>query len=85
MSTMNYIALSCKKATELVEKKQVSKLSFLENIQLKLHLNMCKTCKEYEEKSVFIESILEKMQQNKPNLELDNNIKTQILNKLEKK
>jgi hypothetical protein len=85
MSTMNYIALSCKKATELVEKKQVSKLSFLENIQLKLHLNMCKTCKEYEAKSVFIESVLKKLQQNKPSLELDNNVKTQILNKLEKK
>lgn len=85
MSTMNYIALSCKKATELVEKKQASKLSLIENIQLKLHLNMCKTCKEYESKSVFIESILEKMQQNKPNLELDHNIKAQILNKLEKK
>lgn len=85
MSTMHYITLSCKKATELVEKKQVSKLSLIENIQLKLHLNMCKTCKKYEAKSVFIESILEKMQQNKPNLELDNNIKAQILNKLEKK
>lgn len=60
---MNLIMLSCKKATELIEKRLVTKLSPVEKIQLSMHTAMCNTCKTYEKQSDIIEKSLEKMQQ----------------------
>ena len=48
---MNILMLSCKKATELLEKRSVVKLSIKEKIQLKMHTNMCKVCHAYENQS----------------------------------
>ena len=58
---MNKMMLSCKKATQLVEKKWVVKLTLQENLQLKLHTTMCSACKEYQKKSRIIEKALERM------------------------
>jgi hypothetical protein len=48
---MNWLMLSCKKATELIEKKLLIKLSFKENVQLQLHKSMCNACTAYEKQS----------------------------------
>lgn len=47
--------LSCLKATELIEKKFHFKLSFKEQLQLKVHKSMCKACRLYELHSEIIE------------------------------
>jgi hypothetical protein len=52
---MNFLILSCLKATELIEKKFHFKLSFTEKIQLELHKMMCDACKTYEKQSEIIE------------------------------
>lgn len=49
---------SCKKATELIEKKHLTKLSLMERIQLKAHLMMCDACSEYKKFSYLIEKKL---------------------------
>ncbi len=51
---LNFMMLSCKKATELMEKREVSPLSFVEGIQLKMHLSMCDACQSYEKQSDLI-------------------------------
>lgn len=52
--------LSCKKATELIEKKSLLKLSFKENLQLQLHKSMCNACTAYEKQSKIIDELFYK-------------------------
>ena len=54
------IILSCKKATELIEKKLYTKLSARERVQLKLHKGICDACTLYEKQVVFLEAVLKK-------------------------
>ncbi len=57
---MKYLMLSCREATRLTEKKlTLGKLSFLDNIQLAMHLRMCDRCKRYAEQSAGIEAALQ--------------------------
>ena len=55
---MNWLVLSCKKATTLIEKKLLVKLSFKEEVQLTLHKSMCSACTAYEKQSKLIDEIL---------------------------
>lgn len=59
--------LSCREATRLTEKKlTLGKLSFLDNIQLAMHLRMCDRCKRYAEQSAGIEAALHHKFEEKP-------------------
>lgn len=50
--------LSCKKATFLIEKGNSKPLSFMDKLQLSMHLKMCSKCADYQKQSVLIERIL---------------------------
>jgi hypothetical protein len=50
--------LSCKRATELVEKKATFSLSPIEAIQLRMHLGMCDACALYQKYSQKMDKIL---------------------------
>lgn len=50
--------LSCRKATELIEKRSVFELNTLEKTQLFFHLKVCEACKQYEKQSTIIDSIM---------------------------
>ncbi|KOY85669.1 hypothetical protein AD998_05450 [bacterium 336/3] len=76
------ILLTCKKATELVEKKQNKRISFKENIQLKLHLWICKACAVYEKQSKIIQSFLQKVTQKNISEKLSEESKKKILENL---
>lgn len=82
---MNVFFLSCKKATELIEKSEISPLSGTEKIQLKLHTSMCKACKSYKKQSVIIDKALsnwlDKEEKNE-NISLSKKSKSNIINKL---
>lgn len=58
MKLMKHLILSCKKATELVEKKEIQSLSFVENIQLKTHMAMCKACANYKRQSLGLGKLI---------------------------
>ncbi|MDP4284017.1 MAG: hypothetical protein Q8891_06310 [Bacteroidota bacterium] len=57
---LNLLMLSCKKATELIEKGLLVRLSFREKIQLQLHKSMCNACTTYEKQSKKMDEILHK-------------------------
>lgn len=57
---MNILMLSCRKATELVEKKLDNKLSILEKVQLYMHTRMCNACRHYEQQSKLIDEALKR-------------------------
>ena len=50
--------LSCKKATELIEKKLLVDISFKEKIQLGMHKSMCEACTAYEKQSRKMDELL---------------------------
>ena len=57
---MNYLMLSCRKATELIEKRTLVRLSFKEKVQLRMHKSMCDACIAYEKQSRKIDELLHK-------------------------
>jgi len=58
---MNKFINSCKKTTELIDKRGISKLSLIEKVQLQLHTSMCNTCHAYEHRSKFLDKAIGKL------------------------
>lgn len=52
--------VTCKKATEMVERNNQKDLSKKELMILKFHLLLCKACKRYELQSRQIDTLLKK-------------------------
>lgn len=57
---MHILMLSCKKATELIEKQNYFGLNSVEKIQLRMHTSMCNACSNYQKQSQKIDTYLEK-------------------------
>jgi hypothetical protein len=55
---MNWFMLSCRKATELTEKKSLTGLRGTEKFQLYMHTSMCDACSLYYKQSHFIDKVL---------------------------
>jgi len=55
---MNKLMLSCHKATELIEKESIVKLTLMEMMQLKAHKLLCSGCKAYEVQSKLLDGML---------------------------
>lgn len=74
--------LSCLKATELIEKKLLFKLSVKEKLQLKMHKLMCEACTKYEKQSIIIEKGIETLDKSKvPTIDIEA-LKTKISKKI---
>jgi hypothetical protein len=52
------LMISCLKATELIEKKNFSRLSVREKMKLAFHKSMCSACAAYEKQSQLLDKIL---------------------------
>ena len=85
---MQWLMLSCRKATELIEKKLLANLSFREKVQLKMHKSFCDACTAYEKQSKLIDKLLSK-QIHKESDEVENDevvaneeLKKRILDKI---
>lgn len=50
----NRIKISCKEASFIISKKQETKISFTENLKLRLHILYCKTCTLFLKQTNFI-------------------------------
>ncbi|WP_416864222.1 MAG: zf-HC2 domain-containing protein [Imperialibacter sp.] len=84
--------LSCKKSSELIEKKLDTGLTTVENLQLKMHLSMCSACSSYQKQSTNIHNTLNnflKEPQDSPHTKVSNSstdeLKSRILKSLDKK
>ena len=84
---MNKFINSCKKTTELIDKRDISKLSLTEKVQLQLHTSMCKTCQAYEQRSKFLDKAIGKFfNHSTPHVKahLSEDSKSKILGELKK-
>ena len=80
------LTFSCKKVTELIEKKEVTQLSISEKLRLDSHTFLCKKCRSYVKQSSSMDEILDYIIQsnkNKP-IELDEDSKKRIMSVLKK-
>ena len=55
---MNIFLLSCKKASELIDKGALIKLSAKERVMLRMHTKVCSACAAYQKQSKMIDSLL---------------------------
>lgn len=60
MNVMNAIMLSCIKATELMERKELIPLSLMQKMQLKMHVAMCSGCRNYMKQTALVNKLLNK-------------------------
>lgn len=54
MKSMDKIMLSCDTATLLITKGEFTRLTCVEQVQLKMHLAGCKFCRRFKQQSEFI-------------------------------
>ncbi len=54
MNDLRKISYNCQKATLLIEKKQLARLTLREKLELKIHLAGCSVCKLFQRQSVLI-------------------------------
>ena len=64
MKMMEKIMLDCKQATFFSSIRSLKKLSWIQRIQLHLHLMVCKGCKKFDYQSKYIDHALTEIQQN---------------------
>lgn len=87
---MNWLMLSCRKATELTEKESLTRLKATEKIQLLMHTSMCDACSIYYKQSRFIDQVLKHLShpdltsQGVHDKTLSKEAKEQIINSLER-
>ena len=79
---MNKLMLSCRKASELIEKKTAFRLTRVEAIQLFMHTRMCDACQLYYKQSKFIDDAIQH-QHKSGNRTLPESAKKKILDRLE--
>lgn len=60
MALINYLRLSCDKATALIERRDLIPLTIGERTGLWLHRRICNACRAYEAQSQAIDQLLEK-------------------------
>jgi hypothetical protein len=58
MDKLTKIAYNCRKATLLIEKQQMGRLTMGERVELKIHLTGCSICRTYQEQSIIINKMI---------------------------
>lgn len=73
------IAYNCRKATFLIEKQQIGKITLREKLELKLHLTGCAICVTFMRQSAVINQMARKLMNGDSNtLRLDEGFKQQL-------
>ncbi len=84
---VNIFKVSCRKATELIEKKTVTALSFSDQMQLFVHSIVCDGCRQYAKQSKALDLLFKNQLKRAPNvkgsLQLDQSVKERIRKELE--
>jgi len=61
MSYLKRIIYNCKKATLLIEKKELGRLTLREFIELRIHLFGCSFCRLYKKQSLMINEMVKEL------------------------
>jgi hypothetical protein len=61
MNKLKAIQYNCHKATFLVEKRSIQRLTFYERLQLRIHMATCSVCRTYEQQSQLISQMVKQL------------------------
>lgn len=81
------IAYNCKKATFLIEKKQIGTISPREKLELKIHLAGCSVCRIFEQQSIKINEMVKNLfhtNSQQEEIKLDEDFKKAMQERIEK-
>jgi len=79
------IAYNCRKATFLIEKKQIDTITFREQVELKIHLAGCSICKLYQKQSHIINYMVKDLfSSSSREIRLDDDFKKKLQEQIEK-
>jgi len=87
MQQLKYFFISsCKKASSLIDKKSVMKLTLHEKLMLHIHLSVCDACTEYQKQSRILHDLLQAHLKNtnpdQVTQVVNNELKTKIFTRL---
>ena len=54
MNKLKQVQYNCRKATFLIEKRMLAKLTLIETVELRIHLAGCSVCRTYQVQSKLI-------------------------------
>ncbi|OOQ57900.1 hypothetical protein BC343_12585 [Mucilaginibacter pedocola] len=85
MNPLKGIIYNCRKATFLADKKLEGKISFVENIQLRIHLVGCDACKLYLKQSGKLTAMVKDLMKTPvgSNVRLDSDFKEQLQERID--
>lgn len=85
MSYLKKIVHNCRKATFLIDKKEVSGISLREHIELRIHLTGCSFCRLYGRQSQAISKMVRELFRNSEHAgkKLDDDFKKVLQDKIE--
>jgi hypothetical protein len=85
MSELKKIQYNCRKATFLIEKRMIDKITFREAIELRIHLAGCSVCKLFDQQSQLINKMVRQllMPTNATGIKLDDTYKQQLHDRIE--
>ena len=86
MDHLHKIKNNCRKATQLIEKRQLGKLSLWERVTLKIHLKGCSICRLFETQSIAInKKIKQLVNPDQHPAQLDDAYKTALQDKIDER
>jgi hypothetical protein len=85
MGPLKKIQYNCEKATFLIEKKLISRITFREQIELRIHLAGCSVCRIYQKQTVKINEMVHQLFRGHANkdIRLDDAFKKDLQDRIE--
>ena len=85
MGPLKKIQYNCEKATFLIEKKLISKITFREQIELRIHLLGCSVCRIYQKQTGKISEMVRQLFHSTVNADthLDESFKKDLQDRIE--
>ncbi|MES2377007.1 MAG: hypothetical protein V4553_10535 [Bacteroidota bacterium] len=86
MGPIKKIRYNCKRATFLIEKKLIDRLTLREIVELRIHLYGCSVCRIFDKQSALINKIVQHLFRNNDSAgqQLDNTFKQELQHRIEK-
>lgn len=82
MGVIDTLKVSCRKASVLIERRQLGKINLLERVGLHFHLRICNGCRAYEKQSALIDRWLEERRDRCAEIDCDE-LKQRILQRID--
>jgi hypothetical protein len=85
MGPIKKIIYNCKRATFLIEKKLINRLTLREKVELHIHLYGCSVCRLFDKQSAIINNMVQQLfrSSNDAEVHLDDSFKQDLQHRIE--